>query len=89
MCPKKSGFSALLSHGKLKLIMEKSLNFIAKFLYEPCFRISRYFLFLKTSLSQVSMLNPQIFGTYQLSPALSISDAYRVLTSGFQLYQEP
>ena len=24
MCPKKAGFSALLSHGKLKLIMEKS-----------------------------------------------------------------
>ena len=28
------------------------------------FRISGYFLFLKTSLSQFSILNPQIFGTY-------------------------
>ena len=36
ICPQKSGFSALLSHGKLKLIMEKLLNFIAQFLYEPC-----------------------------------------------------
>ena len=35
--PKKAGFSAFLSHGKLKLVMEKSLNFIAQFLYEPCY----------------------------------------------------
>ena len=26
-------FSAFLSHGKFKLVMEKSLNFIAQFLY--------------------------------------------------------
>ena len=36
------------------------------------------FQFLKTlTAPQFSILNPQIIGTYQLSPALSISDAYR------------
>ena len=34
--PKKAGFSAFLSHGKFKLVMEKSLNFIAQFLCDPC-----------------------------------------------------
>ena len=29
--------SAFLSHGKVKLVMEKSLNFIAQFLCELCF----------------------------------------------------
>ena len=44
------------------------------------------FQFLKTlPVPQFSTLNPQIFGTCKLSPALSISDAYRVLISGFQL----
>ena len=32
--PKKAGFSAYLSYGKFKLVMEKSLNFIAQFLCE-------------------------------------------------------
>ena len=36
LCTKKAGFSAFFSHGKFKLLMEKSLNFIAKFLCEPC-----------------------------------------------------
>ena len=50
------------------------------------FRILGYFSFLKISLmSQFSILNPQIFSTYYLSPALSISDVYRALMSGFQL----
>ena len=35
--PQKAGFLAFLSHGKLKLVMENSLNFIAQFLYEPCY----------------------------------------------------
>ena len=35
ICPQKAGFSAFLSHGKLKLVMEKSLNFIVQFQYEP------------------------------------------------------
>ena len=44
----------------------------------------QYIQFLKTlPVSQFSILNPQIFGDYYLSPALSISDAYRVLISGF------
>ena len=38
---KKAGFSPILSHGKFKLVikkgMEKSLNFIAHFLCEPCY----------------------------------------------------
>ena len=36
MITKKAGFSVFLCHG-LKLIMEKSLNFIAQFLCEPVF----------------------------------------------------
>ena len=40
ICLQKSGFSVFLSHGKFKLVMEKSLNFIAQFLYEPC--VSQY-----------------------------------------------
>ena len=53
------------------------------------FRISRYFLFLKTpQVSQFSILNLQIFGSYKLSPAPSISDTYKVLMSGFQLPKE-
>ena len=39
-------------------------------------------------MSQFLVLNLKIFGTYKLSSALSISDVYRVLTSGFQLPQE-
>ena len=35
ICPQKAGFSSFLSHGKFKLVTEKSLNFIAQFLYEP------------------------------------------------------
>ena len=33
--PMKAGFSAFFSHGKFKLVMEKSLNFIAQLLCEP------------------------------------------------------
>ena len=32
ICPRKAGFSAAFSHRGLKLVMEKSLNFIAQFL---------------------------------------------------------
>ena len=35
--PKKVGFSACFSHRKLKLVVEKSLRFIAKFLCEHWF----------------------------------------------------
>ena len=46
------------------------------------------FQFLKTfPVPQFSLLNPQIFGTYKLWHAHSISDTYKVLTSGFQLPQ--
>ena len=47
------------------------------------------FQFLKTlPVPQFSILNTQIFSTYKLWPALSISDTCRVLMSGFQLPQE-
>ena len=42
-CLQKAGFSVFLSYGKFKLVMKKSLNFIAQFLYEPC---SNFPLFL-------------------------------------------
>ena len=46
------------------------------------------FQFLKSfPVPQFSLLNPQIFGTYELWHALSISDTYKVLMSGFQLPQ--
>ena len=34
--PQKAGFSEFLSHKKFKLVIEKSLSFIAQFMCEPC-----------------------------------------------------
>ena len=34
--PQKAGFSAFFIHGKFKLVMEKSIHFIAQILCEPC-----------------------------------------------------
>ena len=41
---KKTGFSAFFSHGKLKLVMEKSLNLIAQILCQSCHNSSHLFL---------------------------------------------
>ena len=38
ICPKMAWFLAFLCRGKFKLVMENSLNFIAQFLCEPCYR---------------------------------------------------
>ena len=63
---------------------ESSCIFLFFSIFIPIF----LFFTSRLALDTLKSPNPQMFSTYLHSSALSISDAYGVLTSGFQLPQE-